>query len=179
MRLLASAYLAALRAHIPKLDVILGHFTMHAKRQKLITPGGAMDTREVAGRGKAISNANMIVKAAVPTWTMDPGPAADVFNAEEKGSDVNLAVHCLNDAWAGAADCLALLTNDSDLAEVMRIVSTQLGKKVLLLTPEGTRPSHALQRYAWQARTIRRSVLAANRLPSPVPGTTITKPATW
>ncbi len=45
-----------------------------------------------------------------------------VIKTEEKGSDVNLAVHLLNDAWSNKYDCAIIVSNDSDLAEAMRLV---------------------------------------------------------
>ena len=47
---------------------------------------------------------------------------AEVFRTEEKGSDVNLAVHLLNDGWLDAFDCGVVVSNDSDIAEAMRLV---------------------------------------------------------
>ena len=47
-----------------------------------------------------------------------PPPATvKVWKNEEKGSDVNIAVHVLNDAWQNAHDCAVVVSNDSDLAE--------------------------------------------------------------
>ena len=45
-------------------------------------------------------------------------------------SDVNLAVHMLNDAWMNEFDSAVVVTNDSDISEAMRIVKTQLNKNV-------------------------------------------------
>ena len=47
---------------------------------------------------------------------------AEVIRTEEKGSDVNLAVHLLNDGWLDAYDCAVVVSNDSDIAEAMRLV---------------------------------------------------------
>ena len=41
----------------------------------------------------------------------------EVIKTEEKGSDVNLAVHLLNDAWLDRYECAVVVSNDSDLAE--------------------------------------------------------------
>jgi len=46
-----------------------------------------------------------------------------IVKTEEKGSDVNLAVHLLNDAWLNLYDCAVVISNDSDLAESCRLVS--------------------------------------------------------
>ena len=42
---------------------------------------------------------------------------------EEKGSDVNLASHLLRDAFSKKFEVAVLITNDSDLAEPVRIVA--------------------------------------------------------
>lgn len=46
--------------------------------------------------------------------------AVDVIRTEEKGSDVNLAVHLLNDGWLDSYDCAVVVSNDSDIAEAIR-----------------------------------------------------------
>lgn len=117
-----------------------------------------------------------------------PPNTLEVWKTEEKGSDVNLALHVLNDAWQNAYDCAVIVSNDSDLAEALRLVKTQHGKVVGLITPglglriPGVRPrrtSSQLLRYADFTRTIRPNALAAAQLPDPIPGTTIVKPASW
>jgi hypothetical protein len=57
------------------------------------------------------------------TLTIAPDPiVAKVWKTEEKGSDVNLAAHLVRDAFLKAFDEAAILTNDTDLCEPMRIV---------------------------------------------------------
>jgi len=46
-----------------------------------------------------------------------------VDKTEEKGSDVNLACHLLRDAYLKQFEVAAVISNDSDLAEPIRIVS--------------------------------------------------------
>ena len=53
---------------------------------------------------------------------VDNRRTAEVVRTEEKGSDVNLAVHLLNDGWLDAYDCAVVVSNDSDIAEAMRLV---------------------------------------------------------
>lgn len=45
-----------------------------------------------------------------------------VIKTEEKGSDVNLALHVLNDAWQNLYDCAVICSNDSDLSEALRLI---------------------------------------------------------
>ena len=53
---------------------------------------------------------------------------AEVIRTEEKGSDVNLAMHLLNDGWLDVYDCAVVVSNDSDIAEAMRLVRQHHGK---------------------------------------------------
>ena len=49
------------------------------------------------------------------------GKLIEVYRSEEKGSDANLAVHVVSDAFKDAFDCAVVISNDSDLAQAMRI----------------------------------------------------------
>ncbi len=102
-----------------------------------------------------------------------------VIRTEEKGSDVNLAVHLLNDAWLDAYDCAVVVTNDSDIAEAMRLVKQHHAKRVGLITPGTGRPSRQLMAHADFSRHIRDNALQRSQLPDPIPGTNIRKPARW
>ncbi len=107
---------------------------------------------------------------------------ARVHKTEEKGSDVNLALHLLHDAWRNAYDCAVVVSNDSDLSEALRIVKTELHKKIILLVPgdpKVRRPSAQLRRYANKTISIPAAAIAACQLPNPILGTTLHKPAAW
>jgi hypothetical protein len=64
-------------------------------------------------------------------------PPQKVFadKTEEKGSDVNLAAHLLRDAFLKNFEIAVLITNDSGLAEPVRIVRYELGLPVGILNP--------------------------------------------
>ena len=104
---------------------------------------------------------------------------ADIIKTEEKGSDVNLAVHLLNDSWLNRYDCAVIVSNDSDLAESLRFVKEQHRKVIGLITPGRGHPSKELMKYADFVKRIRKGVLAKSQLPDPIPGTSIRKPKTW
>jgi len=59
-----------------------------------------------------------------------------VMNNEEKGSDVNLAVHLVYDAVKDCYDTALVLSNDSDLATAIKIVKRKLKKKVIIANPQ-------------------------------------------
>lgn len=94
----------------------------------------------------------------------DPIERVDVLKTEEKGSDVNLATALLLDAFDDAMDCAVLVTNDSDLAGPMRIVSSRFGKSVGLINPQ-KRPSRVLSSISDFTRQVRRGVLEASQFP--------------
>ena len=61
--------------------------------------------------------------------------SARVKLPEEKGSDVNLASYLLVDGFQGDYQKAAVLTNDADLAEPIRLVGSVLGLPVVLVYP--------------------------------------------
>lgn len=72
---------------------------------------------------------------------------ANVILTEEKGTDVNLAVHLLNDAWLNAYDCAVVVSNDSDLAEAMRLAKER-GKLIGWMVTGNQYPSQVLSKIA-------------------------------
>src|SRR5262245_47530718 len=52
---------------------------------------------------------------------------ADVIKTEEKGSDVNLASHLLLDAFRQDCEIAFIISNDSDLAEPIKIARHEFG----------------------------------------------------
>jgi uncharacterized LabA/DUF88 family protein len=118
-----------------------------------------------------------VVKAplAHPTSTR----FVDIIKTEEKGSDVNLAVHLLNDGWLDSYDCAVVVSNDSDIAEAMRLVKLHTGKRIGLVTPGSNHSSHQLRQHSDFCLRIRSGALESCQLPSPLPGTNIRKPEGW
>ena len=115
-------YLAALRNHIPGIDIVYGQFRAHAAAMKLLTPGGALEQRELTRKGNQIARINSRIFDAMPGWQTDPGPTVHVIKIEEKGSDVNLATRLVHDAHRDAYEGALVVSNDSDLNEALRIV---------------------------------------------------------
>jgi uncharacterized LabA/DUF88 family protein len=52
-----------------------------------------------------------------------------VLKTEEKGSDVNLALHMLSDGYKNAYDVAVIVSNDSDLLLPIQFVKKELRKK--------------------------------------------------
>ena len=106
----------------------------------------------------------------------------EVIKTEEKGSDVNLALHVLNDAWQNLYDCAVICSNDSDLSEALRLIKKQHKKKIVLVVPGDPAvrpPAVQLKRYANAVIQIKEDDLKVCQLPDPIPATTIHKPKAW
>lgn len=105
---------------------------------------------------------------------------ARVIKTEEKGSDVNLATHLLNDGYKKDYEMAVVITNDSDLLEPIRIVRYELNLPVGLLNPH-KRPSRALLPHVNFIKQIRQGVLAASQFPGKLTDAqgTFHKPASW
>jgi uncharacterized LabA/DUF88 family protein len=118
-----------------------------------------------------------------PALMLPAGPVpqvAYVWRTEEKGSDVNLGVHLMRDAFQGNFDIAAVLTNDTDLVEPLRIVTRERGMQVTLLTPTA-KPAVSLVAVSSNVRHIQ-PYIGPCQLPDPilVPGKRpIRKPAGW
>lgn len=118
-----------------------------------------------------------------PRMALPAGAApvvAFVWKTEEKGSDVNLGAHLVRDAFQKKFETAAVLTDDTDLAEPIRIVGQELGMPVILLTPTN-RPGSSLLAYVSDVRHIG-PYLGPCQLPNPVTtpnGKTVVKPTSW
>ena len=109
---------------------------------------------------------------------------ARVLKTEEKGSDVNLATHLIHDAHRGIIDCAVVVSNDSDLAEPMRIVRDELNLVVGLISPttkKDRHPSRQLKDCSTFMKSIRKSALENSQFPSTLNDSkgTIRRPAAW
>lgn len=136
---------------IPNLDIIYGHFLEHEVKMPLVS--------SLSGKIRY----------------------ARVMKTEEKGSDVNIAAHLVNDGYKGLYEAAILITNDSDLVEPVKIVRNELNLVVGVLNPRPASPSRELRKYANFVKPIRQGVLAASQFPVRlVDGTgTFNKPPSW
>lgn len=104
-----------------------------------------------------------------------------VIKIEEKGSDVNLAVHYVRDAFLDAYDVGVVVSNDGDLKGAITIVRDDVGKitgTILPLRP-GRHGSAQLSKAPHFVRRFRESVIASSQLPTQIPGTKLFKPPRW
>jgi uncharacterized LabA/DUF88 family protein len=116
----------------------------------------------------------------------DPSPGGPthvrVLDSEEKGSDVNLATHLLNDAWKDLFDVALIMSQDSDLLEPLRIVKEERGKNIGLVCLDGKAPGKLAQ-YSTFIRHITPERLAAAQFPETLilakPGKELRRPERW
>lgn len=141
------AYLTAIKDHIPCLSIHEGLFYRNKTRMPLAYP--------VPGQPRTV----------------------EVIKSEEKGSDVNLAVHLVNDAWEGRFDVALVISNDSDLVEAIRIARLK-GKPVGVANPN---PTGQMNAELYNAASFRRRIepkhLRAALLPDTVGA--VSKPPDW
>jgi hypothetical protein len=119
-----------------------------------------------------------------PPFVLPAGAApkvARVWKTEEKGSDVNLGVHLVRDAFKAYFEEAAVLTNDTDLVEPIRILTQELGLPVTLLASR-MKPAASLVAVSTAVRHIQPYLGPPYQLPDPVliPGRKpIAKPVKW
>lgn len=102
---------------------------------------------------------------------------AEVHTMEEKGSDVNLASHLINDAWRGVFEAAAVISADTDLRTPIEIVTRERNLPVYLINPTKWPLSPPYAAAATYTRHLRPSMLAASQFSDPVGG--VRKPLGW
>ena len=152
-------YLRALRT-LPKVEIFYGTFSNHKVTRELAHSSLLTRIKRMFGIEVRM---NRCVR---------------VFDPKEKGSDVNLAVHMVNDAWKGHYDVGVLISNDTDLLEAIKVVRRDCGKKVCIINPKQD-PNPELNKEADFVRQLRISHLSAAQLPVRIPFTKISKPESW
>lgn len=125
-------YWRALRT-IPSLEIIEGQFMT---RRVHLPLASSIDQLE-ASSGQGISKPEFV----------------EVLRSEEKGTDVNLAVHLVKDAFLNRYEAALIISNDSDLLEAVNTVR-EIGKTVIIYTPHRKSPSVQLKNAATLFRKI-------------------------
>jgi len=131
-------YLEALQNN-PKIEVKLGYFSTHEVR---------MPKAEDFRKGKIT--------------------LIDVVKAEEKGTDVNLAVQMAVDAVRNDFDYAMLFSNDSDMAYAVQIASRECEKKVGLYIARKAVLSKVLKENVSYIRSITPAILADHQFPDEI-----------
>lgn len=115
-----------------------------------------------------------------------PLPSLGIRTYEEKRTDVNLAVHLVRDALLNRFDAVAILTNDSDFLEAIKIVKNEAKLPIWLLSPtmadSGRYGPHGdLQAIITPdfVKRITEKDLKAAQFPQRIPNTNIIRPSQW
>jgi len=110
-----------------------------------------------------------------------------LFNVpEEKRTDVNIAIHMLNDAVTNKCERLVLVSGDSDLVPALNMIKNVTPQKeIIVYIPARSVVRGAaveLRGSADKDRILPNSLLAKSQFPQKIPdgmGGTITKPEKW
>jgi hypothetical protein len=115
-----------------------------------------------------------------------------VQRTEEKGSDVNLAAYLVYDNCMHITDESIVLSNDSDLAKAIGLITVELKRPVTVVNPNRAKnvhrdPNHySMSRSLWTVATnrvlsINEKILAASQFPPTLQDSkgTFSKPVDW
>jgi hypothetical protein len=139
-------YIKALKAHIPRLTVQFGEF----RRKPKMMPRAYRDGTT--------------------------GPPVSVMDTEEKGSDVNLAVELVNDAWLNLYDLAIVISNDSDLQHAVRLAKK---KRMVGVLVRGDAEVNSLKSVSNFMRKLTEDNLKNSLMPHQIPDTNIKIPDDW
>lgn len=113
--------------------------------------------------------------------TDQPPRKVQVIKTEEKGSDVNIGSYLILDACRGRCDVAAVITNDSDLREPVRLVREELEISVGVINPHETaRRSRSI--HGTFFRQLRPNVVRQCQFPAVLKdgdGRTVHRPPCW
>jgi len=101
---------------------------------------------------------------------------------KEKETDVAIASRLFESCFEDLADCIVLVTGDTDLAPAIRTCQRLFPKKTMIFALPYLRANDELRRLAPGSFKIRAKTYFANQFPDPlvlVDGTSIAKPASW
>lgn len=121
-------------------------------------------------------------------WNDPPPTLVWVHKTEEKGSDVNLGVHLVRDAFTEKFDIAYVVTNDTDLVEPIRIVTEEIKKQVCIVAPYRSRnsrvpvPAPSLEKVATFKHYIDDRELEASQFPNVIKRSNkkdLVRPVTW
>lgn len=173
------AFLRAVRVN-PRIDVQLGHFRVDAKWRPLA------DERWPHHRDlfRPVLRPTALVRWVLgdaKRRRLGPVTMARVLDPEEKGSDVNLATYLLYDALSGHSSKAIVVSNDSDLAEAVKL-TVRHGVPVGIVNPHQGPTSGHLRRVASFEIPFRSAVVSACQMPAQVrtpKGKLVHKPQEW
>jgi len=114
-----------------------------------------------------------------PGRAFEDAVIAEFHTMEEKGSDVNLAAHLLNDAWKDRFEAAVVISNDTDLVVPIRMVTEERKRPVFIVCPGRWQIAPQLRDVASHVRHIRPGMLTRAQLPDTLPGAGLSRPGGW
>lgn len=163
------AYIRALETD-PTTSIHYGQFKLRKVRMPLVRRPNAVQQRLLRAAGQSVKR------------HPDGNTTVQVWKTEEKGSDVNLASYLIADAFRGQFEKALIISNDTDLCEPIRLVSTELSLPIVVVNPRGhTQPAAALRKVASQTRRLRVAALVGSQFPELLNDAhgTINRPPGW
>ena len=129
-----------------------------------------------------IHNGRFLPKTKTRPLVSDPSQYVEIHDTEEKGSDVNLASHLLNDAFRDRFDVALVVSQDTDLCEPLRMVKHDLKKIVGVVWLDNSSPGRRHKKVSDFIRHANNSILKRSQFPDVVigkGGMKIAKPDVW
>lgn len=130
----------------------------------------------------SIHKGRFLPKTETRPLVSDPTIYVEVHDTEEKGSDVNLASHLLNDGFNDRFDTALVITQDTDLCEPIRMIKNDVAKIAGVLWAGSSNPGKHYRAVSSFIKHVNPGVLAKCQFPNPVigrGGAHIVKPASW
>ena len=194
------AYLNALKT-LPQVEVIFGSFmakTIWRPLANLPVAGATIRSPSplsLPAGNHTVTGGSLNQNATLPSGVYSQGGhkskkrtirplndalIAEVHTMEEKGSDVNLAAHLLNDAWKGNFEAALVITNDTDLCVPIDMVAKQLKLPVYVACPKlGGSLAAGLENVATFPRHVKAHMLRDSQFPDPILPRRLAKPLGW
>ena len=129
-----------------------------------------------------IHKGRFLPKTKMRPLVVDPSIFVEVHDTEEKGSDVNLASHLLNDGFNDRFDLALVITQDTDLCEPIKMIKDEIGKIAGVIWTGNSNPGKRYRAVASFIRHAHPSLLARCQFPDPIVGMggrLIAKPPSW
>lgn len=149
-----TTYLRALKT-LKNLDIILGTFLEN--EIKVFVPD--------RNKNKVRQNASVELDKNKTILPLLGNNYFFIKKTEEKGSDVNIASHLTMDFYENKFDVAIVVSNDSDLAETIKILNKKNNKSIRLLNPYQKTNLKLLDSVSGDVKKIRKSVLKISQFP--------------
>lgn len=131
------------------------------------------------GKHVAVKRKGRLISPKPSQFGLAEDAVVSIQTFEEKGSDVNLAVQLLDDAWSGEIDRAIVVSNDTDLISAITLARRHI--RVDVASPQDTLADQMKKaaQYSW---IINPSLLCECRMDSPtraIDGTLLYPPKSW